>query len=108
MVAINPISQVSFRGTEISADSISSGVDKAAKAMTAITSLEKGTDEFKKNVEKDKEAYSDAITNIGGEKVANSKAGKKLANIFGSFTAFCTNLAGAATTVSSTTDLLGK
>ena len=34
---------------------------------------------------------------------ANSKIGKKVADIFGSFTAFCTNIASAATTVSTIT-----
>ena len=34
---------------------------------------------------------------------ANSKVGKKIADLFGSFTAFCTNIAGAATTVSTIT-----
>ena len=60
----------------------------------------------------DTEAYSDAVTSNltkAAEEnkalkpiadAANSKVGKKIADLFGSFTAFCTNIAGAATTVS--------
>jgi hypothetical protein len=107
MVAINPISHVSFKG-EATTDKLTSGVDKATKVMSAISNLEEGADEFKKNVEKDKEVYKEAVTNIGGEKVAKSKVGQVLANIFGGFIASCTNLAGAATSVSSATSLLGE
>ncbi len=108
---IRPVSNVSFRA-EMPKINAMDAIDKTQKTMTAITNLSQGADEFKKNVETDKAAYSDGITDSIKEaakdnkaleplaKVAESKTGKKVANILGSFTAFCTNLAGAATTVS--------
>lgn len=108
---IRPVSNVSFKA-EMPKINAMDAIDKTQKTMTAITNLSQGADEFKKNVETDKAAYSDGITDSIKEaakdnkaleplaKAAESKTGKKVANILGSFTAFCTNLAGAATTVS--------
>lgn len=109
---IRPISSVSFKGN---ADSTMSMIEKSQKAMATLTNLTEGKDEFKKNMETDSAAYSDAVTsNItkAAEEnkalkpiadAANSKVGKKIADLFGGFTAFCTSVAGAATTVSSIT-----
>lgn len=108
---IRPVSNVSFKA-EMPKINAMDAIDKTQKTMTAITNLSQGADEFKKNVETDKAAYSDGITDSIKEaakdnkaleplaKAAESKTGKKVANILGSFTAFCTNLAGAATSVS--------
>lgn len=107
---ISPISQVSFRA-EIPKIDAMSAIDKTQKTMTALTNLSQGADEFKKNMDKDSAAYSDGITDSikeaakdnkaleGIAKVADSKAGKAATSIIGKFTAFCTNLAGAATSV---------
>ena len=106
---ISPVSaaRVSFRGVDAM-----DAIEKTQKAMQTVSNLKEGTDEFTKNMKTDTEAYSDAVTSNltkaaeENEKLkplaeaANSKVGKKIANIFGSFTAFCTNLAGTATTVS--------
>ena len=110
---ISPISRVSFRGIELpTSDKAMDAIEKTQKAMATVTNLKEGADEFTKNMKTDSEAYSDAVTSnltkVAEENkvlkpladAANSKAGKKLADIFGGFTAFCTNLAGAATTVS--------
>ena len=109
---IHPISRVSFKGEM---DSTLNAIDKTQKAIATVTNLKEGTDEFKKNMETDAAAYSDAVTSNLAKAAeenkalkpiadaANSKVGKKLANIFGGFTAFCTNLAGAATSVSTIT-----
>ena len=110
---ISPISSVSFRGISMhTGEQTMDAIEKTQKAMSAVTNLKEGTDEFTKNMKTDKEAYSDAVTSNLTKaaeenkalkplaEAANSKAGKKLADIFGGFTAFCTNLAGAATTVS--------
>lgn len=107
---------VSFRGTDfVSPDKTMDAIEKTQKAMATVTNLKESTDEFKKNMKTDSEAYSDAITSNLSEAaeknkalkpiadVANSKAGKKIADIFGGFTAFCTSLAGAATTVNDIT-----
>ncbi len=108
---IRPVSNVSFRA-ELPKINAIDAIDKTQKTMATITNLSQGADEFKKNVETDKAAYSDGITDSIKEaakdnkaleplaKAAESKTGKKVANILGSFTAFCTNLAGAATSVS--------
>ena len=108
---IRPVSNVSFRA-ELPKINAIDAIDKTQKTMATITNLSQGADEFKKNVETDKAAYSDGITDSIKEaakdnkaleplaKTVESKIGKKVANILGSFTAFCTNLAGAATTVS--------
>ena len=107
---ISPISQVSFKAELPKMDAMGA-IEKTQKTMAAITDLSHGADEFKKNLKTDKEAYSDGITGSLQEaakdnkvlkplaKAANTKVGKTLADIFGSFTAFCTSLAGAATTV---------
>ena len=113
---ISPVSMVSFRGAEFkNPDRTMDAIEKTQKAMATVTNLKEGTDEFKKNMKTDSEAYSDAITSNLTEvaeknkalkplaNAANSKAGKKIADIFGGFTAFCTSLAGAATTVSDVT-----
>ena len=115
---ISPVSMVSFRGAEFkNPDRTMDAIEKTQKAMATVTNLKEGTDEFKKNMKTDSEAYSDAVTSNLAEaaeknkalkplaEAANSKAGKKIADIFGGFTAFCTSLAGAATTVS---DVTGK
>ena len=108
---IRPVSNVSFRA-ELPKINAIDAIDKTQKTMATITNLSQGADEFKKNVETDKAAYSDGITDSIKEaakdnkaleplaKAVESKTGKKVANILGSFTAFCTNLAGAATSVS--------
>jgi len=107
---ISPISHVSFKASAPKIDAMDA-IDKTQKTMATITNLSQGADEFKKNVETDKAAYSEGITDSIKEaakdnkalevvaKAAESKAGKKVADIFGSFTAFCTNLAGVATNV---------
>jgi len=112
---INPVSRVSFRGTDMGVDRTMDAIEKTQKAMSTVTNLKEGADEFTKNMKTDTEAYSDAVTsnlNDVAEKnkalkpiadAANSKVGKKIADIFGGFTAFCTNLAGAATTVTTIT-----
>ena len=116
---ISPISSVSFRGNDALAGlkniSAMDAIEKTQKAMETVTNLKEGTDEFKKNMETDSEAYSDAVTSNLAKAAeenkalkpisdaANSKIGKKVADIFGSFTAFCTNIASAATTVSTIT-----
>ena len=111
---IHPINTVSFRGNA-GVDSALNAIDKSQKALVAVNNLKEGSDEFKKNMETDAVAYSDAVTSnlvkVAEENkalkpiadAANSKVGKKIADIFGGFTAFCTSLAGAATTVSSIT-----
>ncbi len=112
---INPVSRVSFRGNVMGVDNTMDAIEKTQKAMATVTNLKEGADEFTKNMKTDSEAYSDAVTSnlnkVAEENkalkpiadAANSKVGKKLADIFGGFTAFCTNLAGAATTVSNIT-----
>lgn len=107
---INPISQVSFKAELPKMDAMGA-INKTQQTLATITNLSQGTDEFKKNLKTDQAAYSDGITDSLKEaakdnkalapiaKVAESKAGKKLADIFGGFTAFCTSLAGAATSV---------
>ncbi len=106
---ISPVSaaRVSFRGVDAM-----DAIEKTQKAMQTFNNLKEGSDEFTKNMKTDTEAYSDAVTsNItkAAEEnealkpladAANSKVGKKIADIFGSFTAFCTNIAGTASTVS--------
>ena len=89
-----------YTGKQTESDFISSLVSKSLEF-----------DEFKKNMDKDSAAYSDGITDSikeaakdnkaleGIAKVADSKAGKAATSIIGKFTAFCTNLAGAATSV---------
>ncbi|MGN0017474.1 MAG: hypothetical protein ACI37S_00350 [Candidatus Gastranaerophilaceae bacterium] len=107
---ISPISSVSFKGkSNVNAMDV---IEKSQKAMATLTNLTEGKDEFTKNMKTDTEAYSDAVTSNltkAAEEnkalkpiadAANSKVGKKIADLFGSFTAFCTNIAGAATTVS--------
>lgn len=108
---ISPVSSVSFRGGEIGVDRTMDAIEKTQKAMATVTNLKEGTDEFKKNMKTDSEAYSDAVTSnlnkVAEENknlkpiadAANSKVGKTIADVFGKFTAFCTNLASAATTV---------
>lgn len=112
---ISPVSRVSFRGTDMGVDKTMDAIEKTQKAMATVTNLKEGADVFTKNMKTDSEAYSDAVTSNltkAAEEnkalkpiadAANSKVGKKLADIFGGFTAFCTNLAGAATTVSTIT-----
>lgn len=107
---ISPISQVSFRGDFPKIDTMTA-IDKTQKTMAALNNLSQGADEFKKNMETDSNAYSEGITDSikeaakdnkvleGVAKVADSKAGKAAVGILGKFTAFCTNLAGAATSV---------
>jgi len=108
---IQPVSMahVAFRGND--GATAMNAIDKAQKAMEAMTNLTEGADEFKKNMKTDSEAYSDAVTDTLTKaaeenkalkplaEAANSKAGKTVADIFGKFTAFCTNLASTATTV---------
>ncbi|MBR1943444.1 hypothetical protein IJ843_06885 [bacterium] len=112
---ISPVSRVSFRGTDMGVDRTMDAIEKTQKAMATVTNLKEGADEFTKNMKTDTEAYSDAVTSnlskVAEENkalkpiadAANSKVGKKIADIFGGFTAFCTNLAGAATTVTTIT-----
>ena len=112
---ISPVSRVSFRGTDMGVDRTMDAIEKTQKAMATVTNLKEGADEFTKNMKTDPEAYSDAVTSnlskVAEENkalkpiadAANSKVGKKIADIFGGFTAFCTNLAGAATTVTTIT-----
>ena len=107
---ISPISHVSFKASVPKIDAMDA-IDKTQKTMATISNLSQGADEFKKNMETDKAAYSEGITDSIKEaakdnkaleavaKAADSKVGKKVADIFGSFTAFCTNLAGVATNV---------
>ncbi len=109
---ISPVSRVSFKGIEITSDKAMDAIEKTQNALATVSNLKDGADVFTKNMKTDSEAYSDAVTSNLAKAAednkalkpiadaANSKAGKKLANIFGGFTAFCTNLAGAATTVS--------
>ena len=114
---ISPVSRVSFRGAEVAAnpERTMDVIEKTQKAMETVTNLKEGTDEFKKNMKTDSEAFSDAITSSINEaaeknktlkplaKAANSKVGRKIADIFGGFTAFCTSATGASNTVSSVT-----
>ena len=112
---ISPVSRVSFRGTDMGVDRTMDAIEKTQKAMATVTNLKEGADEFTKKMKTDTEAYSDAVTSnlskVAEENkalkpiadAANSKVGKKIADIFGGFTAFCTNLAGAATTVTTIT-----
>ena len=63
---ISPISSVSFRGNDAIAGlknlTAMDAIEKTQKAMETVTNLKEGTDEFKKNMETDSVAYSDAIT----------------------------------------------
>ena len=107
---ISPISHVSFKANIPNIDAMDA-INKTQKTMATITNLSQGADELKKNVETDKAAYSEGITDSIKEaakdnkaleavaKAADTNVGKKVADIFGSFTAFCTNLAGVATNV---------
>ena len=109
---IQPVSMahVAFRGND--GATAMNAIDKAQKAMETMTNLTEGADEFKKNMKTDSEAYSDAVTDTLAKaaeenkalkplaEAANSKAGKTVADIFGKFTAVCTNLASTATPVS--------
>lgn len=110
---VSPISRVSFRGTSAmpTADKTMDAIEKTQKAMNTFANVAAGADEFKKNMKTDSEAYSDAVTSALTEAAeenktlkpladaANSKVGKTATSIFGKFTAFCTSLAGAATTI---------
>ncbi len=112
---ISPVSRVSFRGNAMGVDNTMDAIEKTQKAMAVVTNLKEGADEFTSNMKTDTEAYSDAVTSNLAKAAeenkalkpiadaANSKVGKKIADIFGGFTAFCTNLASAATTVSTIT-----
>ena len=116
---IRPVSmavpRVAFRGGETGVDKTVDAVDKAQKALQTMSNLTEGADEFKKNMKTYSDAYSDAVTDTLTKaaeenkalkplaEAANSKAGKTVADVFGKFTAFCTNLASAATTVSTIT-----
>ena len=112
---IRPVSmavpRVAFRGGETGVDKTVDAVDKAQKALQTMSNLTEGADEFKKNMKTDSDAVTDTLTKAAEEnkalkplaEAANSKAGKTVADVFGKFTAFCTNLASAATTVSTIT-----
>ncbi len=113
---VSPISAVSFKPT---ADNAMKVIEGSQKAISTLSNLKEGTDEFTKNMKQDADAYSDALTSVAEKtadnkvlapvaKIANSKAGKTIASVLGGFTAFCTSLASAATTVSTTSTFLGK
>ena len=116
---VSPISRVSFRGTSSvpTTDRTMDAIEKTQKAMNTFANVAEGADEFKKNMNTDSEAYSDAVSSALKEAaeenkslkpladVADSKVGKAATSIFGKFTAFCTSLAGAATSIAGTTDV---
>ena len=86
---IRPVSNVSFRAELPKIDAMDA-ISKTQKTMATINNLSQGADEFKKNVETDKAAYSDGITDSIKEaakdnkaleplaKAAESKTGKKI------------------------------
>src|SRR5574344_803268 len=111
---ISPISTISFKGP----DKVMGAVNTTQKALSSLAMLDETKDEFKRNLETDKEAYSQALQDVAQKAednkllkpiadAANSKVGRKIADILGGFTAFCTSLTGAATAVATTGFMLG-
>ena len=76
---IQPVSMahVAFRGND--GATAMNAIDKAQKAMEAMTNLTEGADEFKKNMKTDSEAYSDAVTDTLTKAAEENKALKPLA-----------------------------
>ena len=70
---IRPVSNVSFRAELPKIDAMDA-ISKTQKTMATINNLSQGADEFKKNVETDKAAYSDGITDSIKEAAKDNKA----------------------------------
>lgn len=107
---INPVSTVPFKSAMFGLDTSKVTLDGVTKTMSNVTTLATEGKEFSENVKKDEVAYADAFVNLADKaeeskvlkpiaKAADTKTGKAVTSAAGKFIAWCTGLAGAASTV---------